>query len=74
MPVHVITPTTNETVYEKGLRIFELSFNRTKNIDTPMHMEIIRTTREKFRVLMWRSKLLYALKSLRCDDPCPLGR
>lgn len=73
MPVHVITIATNDTQYENGLRMFELSFNRTRDIDTPMNMEVIRTTREKFWELRWKSKFLYVLKSLRCD-PCLLGR
>ena len=68
MPVHVITMTTNETEYENGLRMFEISFNRTRNVDTPMDMEVIQTTKEKFWELGWRSKLLYVLKSLRCDQ------
>lgn len=67
MPVRVITITTNDTQYESGLRMFEISFNRTNNIDTPMELEVIRTTKEKFWELRWKSKLLYALKSLRCD-------
>jgi hypothetical protein len=61
--------TTNDTEYENGLRMFEISFNRTRNVDTLMDMEVIKTTKEKFWELRWRSKLLYVLKSLRCD-PC----
>ena len=79
LPVHVITMTTNDTEYENGLRMFEISFNRTRNIDTPMDMEVIQTTKDKFWELGWRSKLLYVLKSLRCDrclqqlSPCAVS-
>ena len=73
MPIHVITMTTNETEYKDGLRMFEISFNRTRNIDTPMDMEVIQTTKEKFWDLGWKSKLLYVLKSLRCDQSLQKG-
>ncbi len=73
MPVHVITMTTDEAEYVEGLKMFEISFNRTRNIDTPMDMEVIQTTKEKFWELGWKSKLLYVLKSLRCDQPLQKG-
>ncbi len=65
LPVHVITMTTNETEYEDGLRMFETSFNRTRDVDTPMTMEVIQTTKEKFWEYGWRSKIMYVLPSLR---------
>ena len=73
MPVRVITITTNDTQSRNGLRMFEISFSMTKDIDTPMDMEVIRTTKGKFWELRSKSKLLYVLKSLRCD-PCLPGR
>ncbi len=65
---------TNDTEYEEGLRFFEVSFNRTRNVDTPMELEVIRTTSEQFQQLGWRAKILYALKSLRYGRPAPLHR
>ena len=60
---------SNDTEYEDGMRYFESSFNRTKNVDTPMELEVIRVTSEQFQQLGWRAKVLYALRSLRCERP-----
>ena len=63
---------SNDAEYEDGLRFFEVSFNRTRNIDTPMELEVIRVSSEQFFQLGWRAKIVYALKSLRYERPDPL--
>ena len=68
MPVKVITMTTNDTQYIDGLRYFSESFNRTNGVDTPMELEIIKTTVETYETLGWRAKILYVLKVLRCGQ------
>ena len=71
-PVKVLTMLTNDAEYEDGLKYFKDSFSQTRNIDTPMELEVIRVSSEKFFELGWRAKIVYALKSLRYEQCDPL--
>ncbi len=70
-PIKVLTMLSNDAEHEEGMRYFQYSFNRTRNVDTPMELEVIRVHSEDFFRLGLKAKIVYALKSLRYERSDP---